>query len=295
MFKQFFNRQWWWTTLLVLAAMGVMARLGVWQLERLEARREFNARVKAQIAQPPLALTGDALKLDPTLDSGQALNRMEYRAVNVTGHYDHSQEVAIRNQVWNNRYGVHLLTPLVIEGSELAVLVDRGWIPYEDWKAGNAGKYAEPGKVEVHGVIRAARSRPDFGGVPDPIPAPGEKLRLWNNVNVSQIGKQVSYPLLPVYIQQTPATPAVVLKDEPGAILSPSLNPAFQLALGVSAADGEEAGMTLPVRSEPELDLSEGSHMGYALQWFTFATILGIGYLFYIRQSTQPRAAVQSV
>ena len=77
-----FSRRWILTTLLVIAAMGVLARLGVWQLDRLEQRRAFNARVQAQIDQPQLELSGPALEAD--------LANMEYRQVSVTGEYDHS-------------------------------------------------------------------------------------------------------------------------------------------------------------------------------------------------------------
>jgi surfeit locus 1 family protein len=39
-----------------------------------------------------------------------------------------------------------------------------------------------------------------------------------------------------------------------------------------------------PFRSLPELDLSEGPHLGYALQWFTFAALLTFGYPVYLRR-----------
>ena len=32
------------------------------------------------------------------------------------------------------------------------------------------------------------------------------------------------------------------------------------------------------------IELTEGSHFGYALQWFTFAVILFVGYPFYLRK-----------
>jgi hypothetical protein len=38
----------------------------------------------------------------------------------------------------------------------------------------------------------------------------------------------------------------------------------------------------LPLREEP-LVLDEGSHFSYAIQWFMFALILGVGYIFFIR------------
>jgi surfeit locus 1 family protein len=240
-----FSRKWWWTTLLVIAAVGVMIRLGMWQIDRHTQRQAFNTRVSAQLAQPPLVLEGAALKTD--------LRGMEYRSVIVRGAYDHAGAVALRNQVSQGRPGVHLLTPLVIAGSEQAVLVDRGWIPAEASTPDQRSRFDEPGPVEVRGVIRASRSRPDFGGVPDPPPTPGERLLTWNNVNVERIQQQVSSPLLPIYIQQAP----------------------------------DPAWTGMPARSTPELDLSEGSHLGYAAQWFLFAAVLGVGYPYYLRQQAR--------
>ena len=258
MLRPLFSRKWWWTTLLVIAAAGVMARLGVWQLDRLAQRRAFNTRVSAQLAQPPLELIGETLAADPALRSGQALVDMEYRSVTVSGTYDFSQQVALRNQVWDagqatDRIGVHLLTPLVIAGTDqAAIIVDRGWIPLEQAAPEAWSKFDEPGTVEVKGVIRLSQSRGDFGSVSDP----AGDLREWNLVNLPRIGEQISRPLLPVYIQQSPAPPW----------------------------------RALPYRTQPELDLSEGPHFGYAVQWFVFAAMLGIGYPFYVRQSSQPRA-----
>jgi surfeit locus 1 family protein len=237
-----FSRRWLLTTLLVVVAVGVMVRLGIWQLDRLEQRRAFNARVSAQLGAGPLVLTGDNLGLD--------LVNMEYRTVTVSGEYDHSQQVALRNQARDQRWGVNLLTPLRIAGSDQVVLVDRGWIPAEDFTSGQWEKYDEPGRVTVTGMVRRSQERPDFGRRADPTPAPGEFLTAWNLANVGSIDQQISYALLPVYIQQAP-------------------NP-------------EWTGM--PLRGQPKLELTEGSHMGYAIQWFAFAALLGIGYPFFVRK-----------
>lgn len=259
MLKLFLSRQWWWTTLLVLAAVGVMVRLGLWQLERLAQRRAFNARVLAQQTQPPLELVGAALAAD--------LAAMEYRTVTVTGSYDHSQEVLLRNQVRNDRLGVHLLTPLRIAGSGQAVLVDRGWVPAEQAAAALRAQFAEPGQVTVRGIIRRSQPRPDFGGVPDPPTAPGGRLEAWNTVNLERIAQQTGDPLLPIYIQQAP-------------------DPAW-------------AG--LPARSQPVLDLTEGSHLGYAVQWFIFAVILALGYPRFLwlqapgRRAARPTPQIEEV
>lgn len=250
MILKLFSRRWLLTTLLVLVGVGVLARLGIWQLDRLEARRAFNARVSAQETAPLLVLDAAALN-DPGL--AESLKGMEYRAVTVHGEYDYDHQVALRNQAWGNEWGVHLLTPLHITGSEQSILVDRGWIPAEAFKSGDWSAYAEPGEVTVQGMLRASQSKPDFGKKNDPEGV----LQAWNFANVERIQAQTPYALLPVYIQQAP----------------------------------DPAWTGLPYRSLPELELTEGPHMGYALQWFSFAVLLGAGYPFFIRKQSGAKHA----
>jgi surfeit locus 1 family protein len=177
------------------------------------------------------------------------ISSMEWRAVTVTGEYDFDNQVALRNQYNDNQYGFHLITPLLF-GNGTAVLVDRGWIPAD----GNATpsrnawrKYDETGQVTVTGQIRLGQEKPAFGGVAD---ADTGHLDVWNNLNVVRISRQSPYPILPVYIQ-----PNVIENDS-----------------------------TQPIPFQPEVDLTEGPHFGYALQWFAFAAILFVGYPFFLRK-----------
>jgi surfeit locus 1 family protein len=215
----------------------VFFRLGLWQLDRLDQRRNFNSRVTSQINQPELNLTGEAILKD--------LYQMEYRKVEAIGEYRFEDEIAIRNQVFENQPGVHLVTPLVLAGTNQAILVDRGWIPYEDFQRNNWSLYNEPGKVKVSGVLRRSQTKPDFGNRSDPTPAPGEPRKpAWFFVNVAGIQKQIPYELLPgAYIQQSP---------DPGWT-------------------------DYPKRSTVEVEISEGPHLGYAIQWFTFSFIALVG------------------
>ena len=178
---------------------------------------------------------------------------MEWRSVKVTGQYDFANQVALRNQYYGNQYGYHLLTPLLFGGQ--AVLVDRGWIPADgnstaSLPEGAWHKYDEAGTVTISGQIRLGQTKPALGGVADALPENGAKLEIWNNADVAHIANQIPYPILPVYIQPQP-----------------------------DANDTEP-----PIPFQPEVDLTEGPHMGYALQWFSFATILFVGYPFYLRK-----------
>jgi surfeit locus 1 family protein len=254
--KAIFSRQWIVATILVVLAVGVMIRLGYWQIERLEQRRAFNARVQAQLEATPLELNQSLNERSLDL-MAEDISGMEYRSLEVRGVFDHENEVALLNQAWENRLGVRLLTPLLIEGSEAVILVDRGWVPHEDYKEGLLDRYREPGEVVVAGVIRNSQTRPDIGWRSDPDPAPGERLSAVYLANVERIQKQVAYPLLPVYVQRSPA-------------------PGFEGP---------------PHRAPLTLELTEGSHMGYAIQWFVFAAILFFGYPFFVKREQYGRQA----
>jgi len=243
MIKRFLTPRWILTTLIVIVGVGVLIRLGFWQLDRLEWRRAFNSRAAGQLNAPVLDLNTEQ-PIDQLFD-------MEYRTASVRGTYDFTQEALLRNQVWDSRLGFHVLTPLQIDGTDWFVLVDRGWIPFEDGAQSKRVRYQESGTIALTGMIRRSQEKPDFGGVPDPTLAPGEvRLDAWNVVNVQRIQEQSGLKLLPVYIIQAP----------------------------------ESAWTALPYRSLPKIEISEGSHQSYAIQWFSFAAILGIGYPFFLRR-----------
>jgi surfeit locus 1 family protein len=187
--------------------------------------------------------------MDLNAENFDSVETMEWRTVTVTGEYDFANQVALRNQYNYDQYGYHLLTPLLFNGT--AVLVDRGWIPAEgnsepkDWR-----KYDEPGQVTVAGQIRLGQSKPVFGGVADALPADGSALWIWNNGDVESIARQMPYPILKVFVQ-----PNVVAEDH-----------------------------IPPIPYQPVVELTEGPHFGYALQWFSFAAVLFLGYPFYLRK-----------
>jgi surfeit locus 1 family protein len=69
-----FSFKWLFTTLLVVAGTGVCVRLGIWQLDRLEQRRAFNAQVTSMRASEPL---------DLNTSLPEDITSMEWRAVTI--------------------------------------------------------------------------------------------------------------------------------------------------------------------------------------------------------------------
>jgi surfeit locus 1 family protein len=231
----------------VVLLAAVFVRLGFWQLDRLAQRRAYNTLLSARVTQPAVDLNQVPKVSDPA--------SLEYRTAVVTGVYDFADQVALHSAVREGQLGVDLLTPLVIAGTRQAVLVDRGWIPVGDLHRDAWGKYDQPGQVTVSGMVRQAQA----GAAPVPVTGgTAAKVDLWNSVALEGIQKQVSEPLLPVYIQAAPQASAPAL----------------------------------PQRTAPQVDLSEGPHLGYAIEWFSFAGIALIGFAWIARrQGRQARPA----
>lgn len=232
-----FSRRWWWVTLLVIVGVGVLVRLGIWQLNRLQERRAANAQLVAQLNAPPLNLNeAGAQDLD--------LTAMADRRVTVRGEYDLSQQLLLALQNYEGATGGHLLTPLRIDGSERAILIDRGWIPEEALAPTAWDQFDVTGMVTVTGRVRLTETARNAA-------PPDTPQTEWYRVNVEAIERQMPYELLPVYVLQEPPP------------------------------EGDDS---QPIRVAAEIDLSEGPHLSYAIQWFLFSLMLGAGYVYYVRR-----------
>ena len=236
--------RWWAKHLLVLTVLIMLINLGLWQLRRLEQRRELNNHILAVLDQDPIPVTGEAV--DP--------EKLHFRRVSVKGTFDHAATLVLRNRSLNDRPGLHLITPLRISGSEQAVLVDRGWIPrgQADPTPQSLIGYDVSGEVSLEGIAYRTQTRPSsLSPLDPPLKAGQTRLVAWFRVDIDRIQEQVPYPLLPIFVEQLPDA-----KTKPDSLPQPA----------------------------GSVELTEGPHLGYALQWFSFAAILVVTYTLFIRQ-----------
>lgn len=160
-----------------LAAVLAFARLGIWQLDRLDEKRDRN-RVIAERADGP------AVDIDD-VDVSQA----EFQHTRAMGRFDTADEVLIRNRSYRGTLGANVVTPLVLRGSD-AVLVNRGWIPLDTKPP------APPeGEVTVKGLLLASQRR----GI-GPGDADDGRLAVLNRVDVARIDEQSALDLFPLYL-----------------------------------------------------------------------------------------------
>ncbi len=233
--------------LLVVAGIVVMINLGLWQLERLDARREFNERVVARSDEPVERL--DLLLRDTAPDGGAgdaAIRDLEWRTVVATGTYRPGEQFLVVNRSQNGRAGVNVATPMTLPDGR-ALIVNRGFVPL-----GIDVPAAPAGEVAVHGVVRPSQER-RTGQLTDPA---GGVLTEVQRIDIDRLAPQIDGDLVPVYVDLLDSTPA----EQPG-FPEPVIRP----------------------------DLSEGSHLSYAVQWFIFATSVAVGWVLAVRYSVTKR------
>lgn len=102
-------------SVVTLLALLVLLGLGAWQVERLAWKSDLLARFAAAEAAPPVPLA------DPPPPFGK---------VAVTGRFDHTREALVGLELHGTTLGARLVTPL-LRADGPAILVDRGWVPFE--------------------------------------------------------------------------------------------------------------------------------------------------------------------
>jgi surfeit locus 1 family protein len=241
MFHKIFSRRHIWKTVLIGGLILLFLRLGVWQLSRLQERKAANEVLAAQLAQSSFSINDevDSVEWEPLLDRGAS----------AIGTYDFENQMVLVQQRHNGQFGVHLVTPLLLDGSDKAVLVDRGWVPSAESEPGVIAQFDEMGTVEVVGFVQNTERLPRTART-DPNPTLFEREIF--QINTPRLQEKLPYDLLPVFLLQTP--------------------------------DPDQTTFDIPFRSEPEIDLSDGPHLGYALQWFAFAIIAVIFYTAYLHR-----------
>lgn len=167
---------------------------------------------------------------------------LEYTPVVVEGRWVADDQVAQRNRDLDGQVGFDLLTPLDL-GDGTAVLVRRGFVPPDGPSSPDpTGDVPVEGTVTVTGFLEVSGEQPRGIGARD---APDGVLSTVFHADVGRIDQQTSADLLPMLVHLT----------------------------GQEPSDGD-----LPVpQPAPAPDPSQ--NLSYTIQWFAFATIVGVGYV----------------
>ncbi len=167
---------------------------------------------------------------------------LSLRAAAVSGTWDGDRSIALAGRSRQGAPGVDILTPLrTAEGG--AVLVDRGFVPSADAATVAAAATAVAGAATVVGRFRAFSPEAEEGGSLRRPGGRGDALPTWFGRSPDGVGAHLTYHLAPVYL-------VAERRTGPDPYPAPA--------------------------APPQLD--EGPHLGYAIQWFSFAVIAVVGW-----------------
>lgn len=198
------SRRWPLVVLFVGIAL-LCARLGLWQVDRLQQRRAANAAIEAARLAEPVDLTSTTRATD--IAAGQA--------VSATGTYDFDNQIVVMGRVLEGTPGVHVLTPLRLAGSDRAVLVNRGFVPAADAFTVDLASLRADDSAKVEGVAQ------EFATTADRSPPSRRSGALAvSRVHYGTLRDALPYRLLHVIIQQSGSEGAPALPRRlPPAVL----------------------------------------------------------------------------
>jgi len=103
----------------------------------------------------------------------------------------------LRGKAYGGSPGVEVVTPLVLQEGQTAILVNRGFLPTPDAVTAQTDSVREFGRVRVNGL---ALSVPSGGGAP--LEHGGRTT--WARLDREALGLRMPYRIAPVYIRQSP-------------------------------------------------------------------------------------------
>ena len=219
---------------LIIATLVLLISLGFWQLDRADEKRAIEDQITS-------ANSGDV----ELVTSVEFLKDKEYYHVRLQGSYVGDKQFIYDNQIVDQISGYYVLTPFILKGASKAVLINRGFIPWN-------GRRDKLANVDI-----------------------GEKLtevKVQISIPVKRIELKVSETIgdFPILIQ------ALDL-DEMSTIASLD----FASVVGLLNPESENGFVR---KWEPYTGSIE-RHVGYAIQWFLMALVLAfIGIRLAIKQ-----------
>jgi surfeit locus 1 family protein len=249
-----------------------------WQWYRHEYKllllESFNLRLEEEVV--PF--------LDAVKEAQQDYSAIVFRRVNISGTYDFNNEIVLRNRRYKGVPGVFVLTPLKVNGSDLHVLVNRGFVPLKNSSRDKRAIYRQDPFVETTVLIKDGERRKAFA--PKDPDFKDQWIDAWLRVDIEKIQKQMPYPLLPVYFEimdqeSVEDTKKRIVHSDAGQ------DELLTLAGREAIINPDLSKVKFPVPMYSTI-VPAGRHLGYVYQWSAMAVMVFIAGI--ILQLRRPRA-----
>lgn len=214
----------------ILAVIGlvVFINLGNWQVHRAAEKDALEAIVLDRASQSPFLI-----------NNATGLGDKIHAPVRAIGRYDSSNEILIDNAVMQGNAGYYVFSPLVLDGQDVILMVNRGWVPLGRDRSILPELPVVNGQIEISGVLVNLPSHPPLVLIDD---WHAVKKR-WPFFNYDIYAGRMDKKVLPYLVQ-------LDADDDNGFL-----------------------------RLWPQHKANSSMHIGYAIQWYAFAAIVFFTYL----------------
>jgi len=178
---------WLWPSLAAGLVIALTVSLGLWQLDRAAGKEARARQTDSWAQQPPIQIGGQAL----------AAEQISSRPVSARGEWLVEYAVYLDNQVRKGQVGYFVYMPLRLEGSELCILVNRGWIAAGVDRAHLPEVQTPGGSVTVNGTARLSSSH--FKELSEQY----REGRIWENLTTERYAQWSGLKLQPLELWQT--------------------------------------------------------------------------------------------
>lgn len=229
---------------LSILAFGVLVGLGAWQVQRLAWKGDLIARMSEQAVSEPLPLAD----VEARHEAGE---NVEFMRVTAIGRFVHDSELFVFTTL-DGEMGWKVVTPLE-RGDGSAVLVDRGFVPYDLKDPAARADNLPAGTVSVTGV-----ARPYSSGRAPFAPDNDADANVWH------------WWALPAMAEAAGVERTVpfILQAEP-----------------------RPGGPPWPRAAVPDPAAIPNRHLGYAITWFGLAAVLlAVNGFYLLRRGRSPAA-----
>lgn len=177
-----------------LCLLALFLYLGQWQAGKARALTAQLEQLAERSKRSPMAMGSALVEAAKWQDA----------AVRVRGQFESDRQIFVDNRQENGVAGLHVVTPLKIEGSETRVLVNRGWVAWPHGRQALPVVGVPPGVIEVLATATVPSTKPYLL-----MPEHAEAWpNLWPRVDLQKFQAEAPYKLQPVVLLQSENSPA---------------------------------------------------------------------------------------
>ena len=183
--------------MLAIAGVAVGIHLALWQTNRAQQKQQIADAVSERATAAPIQVGAELLNADS----------VEYRTVEARGLFDTRGLVFLDNRVNKGRAGYEVVMPLRLEGTDMHLLVNRGWI------AGTGDRQRLPSVRTPQGLVTVTGIAVIPGTKMYELSESAIEGRVWQNLSVERYATNTGYKIQPILARQTGETPDGLIRD----------------------------------------------------------------------------------